>query len=128
MSACDAPGGSIIEIGSPGAIRITTKTMTATPKRVISVVTPRVRIPRSAFKCPPDALDGAGYAPAPHPRSGGGEPPKAMEGANADRGVSLRPLHRAAHGPPPPSHATGEEPPSASRLHEVRLHRARSVR
>ena len=46
--ACDAPGGSIIAIGSPGAMRMTTKTMTATPKSVISVVTLRVRIPRSA--------------------------------------------------------------------------------
>src|SRR4051812_24426884 len=37
-----------MEIGSPGATRITTKTMTATPKSVISVVTLRVRMPRRA--------------------------------------------------------------------------------
>ena len=35
-------------IGLPGATRMTTKTMTATPKSVISVVTLRVRMPRSA--------------------------------------------------------------------------------
>ena len=35
MSAWLAPGGSIIEIGSPGATRITTKTTTATPNSVI---------------------------------------------------------------------------------------------
>ncbi len=48
--------------------------------------------------------------PVPHPRSGGGGPPKAVEGANAGRGACICPLHHALHGPPPPSQATGEEP------------------
>ncbi len=48
MSACVAPGGSIMAMGLPGATRMTTKTMTATPNSVISVVTQRVRIARSA--------------------------------------------------------------------------------
>src|SRR5688572_17435066 len=46
----------------------------------------------------------------PPPRRGGGGPPKAVEEANAGRLHStICPLHHAAHGPPPPSQATGEE-------------------
>ncbi|MGH6925033.1 MAG: HisA/HisF-related TIM barrel protein [Propylenella sp.] len=47
--------------------------------------------------------------PAPPQQSGGGGPPKAVEGANDGRSGHVRPLHHASHGPPPPSHATGEE-------------------
>ncbi len=38
ISASEAPGGSIMAIGFPGTTRMTTKTITATPNRVISVV------------------------------------------------------------------------------------------
>ena len=43
----------------------------------------------------------------PHPRSGGGGPPKAVEGANDRRCTCARPLHHASHGPPPPSQSDG---------------------
>jgi hypothetical protein len=43
MSAWLAPGGSIMEIGSPGAMRITTNTTTATPNSVIAMVARRIR-------------------------------------------------------------------------------------
>src|SRR5690349_13639426 len=43
----------------------------------------------------------------PHPRSGGGEPPKAVEGASDKRSREARPLHHASHGPPPPSLCDG---------------------
>src|SRR5262245_49953467 len=109
MSACEAPGGSIMAIGLPGATRIITKTMIATPKSVISVVTLRVRTPRSAFIASLSEMIAAVW-PVPHPRSGGGGPPKAVEGANDGRGALVCPLHHAAHGPPPPSKTTGEEP------------------
>jgi acetyl/propionyl-CoA carboxylase alpha subunit len=47
----------------------------------------------------------------PHPRSGGGGPPKAVEGADAKvRRSTIGPLHPAPHGPLPPSFTTGEEP------------------
>ena len=42
MSACVAPGGSIIAIGSPGATRISTKTTTATPNSVMAMVRRRI--------------------------------------------------------------------------------------
>ena len=48
MSAWLAPGGSIMEIGSPGATRITTKTTTATPNSVIAIVSRRIRNLRSS--------------------------------------------------------------------------------
>ena len=51
----------------------------------------------------------------PSPPSGGGGPPKAVEGADDACGSDDRPLHHASHGPPHPS-PTGEEPESAPRL------------
>ena len=46
--------------------------------------------------------------------SGGGGPPKPVEGAN-DGAAPIRPLHHASHGPPPPSQATWEEPTAPAR-------------
>jgi len=43
MSAWLAPGGSIMAIGSPGAMRITTNTTTATPNKVTAIVSRRMR-------------------------------------------------------------------------------------
>ena len=39
----------------------------------------------------------------PHPGSGGGGPPKAVEGADIGAAHVTRPLHHASHGPLPPS-------------------------
>ena len=87
MSTCDAPGGSIIAIGSPGAMRMTTKTMTATPKSVISVVTLRVRIPRSAVMGSP----GQAQLSSPGRRSGDPEDPEKCHAAtNLGPRLSLR--------------------------------------
>ncbi len=62
-----------------------------------------------------DLSGGEGDAPVPPPRSGGGGPPDAVEGADAYATRVTRPLHHASHGPPPPS-AMGEEPASAGRI------------
>ncbi|MGH6923461.1 MAG: GNAT family N-acetyltransferase [Propylenella sp.] len=45
----------------------------------------------------------------PPPRSGGGVPLEAVEGAGAGRSARVSPLHHASHGPPPPSQTTAEE-------------------
>ena len=55
--------------------------------------------------------------PNPHPRSGGGGPPKAVEGARLGAALRTRPpicaparpLHHASHGPPPRRFATEED-------------------
>src|SRR4051794_15914104 len=63
MSAWLAPGGSIIAIGSPGAMRITTKTTTATPNRVTAMVSRRLRnLVRSCIPLISLAECGAGLA------------------------------------------------------------------
>ena len=55
MSACEAPGGSIMAIGLPGTTRTRTKTMSATPNSVTTVEARRMRTARRVI----------GYFPLP---------------------------------------------------------------